>query len=261
MLQEVYHGLRRGPVLRVALEDLVKQGKAVAVDRQSQDHLFAIRTRVARIAALGLGIGLGQPLEIPAQRIAQGRAAHPVRNGQLRLGRDEPVEDEHTHQLRYVLTETHVAKNAVQFQPLPERVPHMDRPRLAVLLRLHPFRQNPNRLTLFLRRYLWPLGAGGHNLGDERLSLLIGRLEEVALTDQGFLHPMYEFKPLVPRLGPQIAQRTDGTLPGSLGRVDRFHEQVILVDLVLVLASRGANVHEPLCTPNSFTNQEQFHKL
>jgi hypothetical protein len=62
--QAVEHGRQRGAILGVAGEDFVGDREALAADHQADHDLLAVRAPVARVAALRLGIGGGEPFEI-----------------------------------------------------------------------------------------------------------------------------------------------------------------------------------------------------
>ena len=60
----IEHGRQAGAVLGVAVEDFVRLGKAVAVDDETDDHLLAVGALVARVAALGAGVGQRLAFEV-----------------------------------------------------------------------------------------------------------------------------------------------------------------------------------------------------
>ena len=60
----VEHGGQGGAVLGIAGEHLMGDRKAVAIDNEADHHLLAVRTMVARIAALRLRVGQGLALEV-----------------------------------------------------------------------------------------------------------------------------------------------------------------------------------------------------
>src|SRR6202035_2904173 len=69
--QQIQHGGERGAVLRVAGKHFVSDGKAVAIDHQSDHDLLAVRTMIARVAALGLGVAGTLAFEISRGEIVE----------------------------------------------------------------------------------------------------------------------------------------------------------------------------------------------
>src|SRR6516165_7800049 len=67
----VEHGLERGDVLGITGKYLVADGKAFAPHNETDDHLLALRSAVAIMTALGLGVRLGQTLEIKRGQIVE----------------------------------------------------------------------------------------------------------------------------------------------------------------------------------------------
>src|ERR1035441_10890113 len=62
--------------MSVARQYLVRQRKAVAVDGQPNEDLFAIRAVVAGVAALGLGVGQGAAFKVRDRKSTRLNSSH-----------------------------------------------------------------------------------------------------------------------------------------------------------------------------------------
>ena len=69
--QHLEHGGERRAVLGIAGKHLVSDGKAVAIDHQSDHDLLAVGTMIARVAALGLGVAGAHAFEISRGEIVE----------------------------------------------------------------------------------------------------------------------------------------------------------------------------------------------
>ena len=92
--ERVEHRRQACAVLGVAVEDLVCLGEAVAVDDQTDDHLLAVGALVARVAALGAGIGQRLTFEVRGGQVVEEDGLVEVE--QLSLALDEVGFDECT---------------------------------------------------------------------------------------------------------------------------------------------------------------------
>jgi hypothetical protein len=69
--EAVEHRLQCGDILGVAGKYLVADGKPFAPDHEPDDHLLALRSAVAIMAAFSLGVGRCQALEIERAQIVE----------------------------------------------------------------------------------------------------------------------------------------------------------------------------------------------
>ena len=71
LLQGLQHLIDGRPILAIAVEDLMGFGKALPVEHQADDDLFAVRPLIARITSLSLGIALAFALEVSRGQIVE----------------------------------------------------------------------------------------------------------------------------------------------------------------------------------------------
>ena len=72
--------------MSVARQYLVRQRKAVAVDGQPNEDLFAIRAVVAGVAALGLGVGQGAAFKVSGGDVVEKQGLVQTKQSSLALG-------------------------------------------------------------------------------------------------------------------------------------------------------------------------------
>ena len=85
-LERAEHLIQGSGVVAIAGKDFVRPGKAVAVEHQAHHHLFAVGALVARIAALGLRIALGQTFEVGRGEIVEQQRVVEVKQGLFAFG-------------------------------------------------------------------------------------------------------------------------------------------------------------------------------
>src|SRR6516162_644819 len=59
----------------------MRLGKSIPIQHQAYHHLFAVRTLIAGVSALGLGIGFGLALKIGGSQVVQKNAVLDIEEG------------------------------------------------------------------------------------------------------------------------------------------------------------------------------------
>jgi hypothetical protein len=166
---------------------------------------------------------------------------------------DQAVERHRAAQLACPLTQARFLQDRLDPQPLPELIPHVDRPGLARLLAAHGAGHDGDLFLAWFdaggQRLLILLGAApsraGLELGDEafQFGIRAGRGEQILLAGEGVLQLTGELQPLLFGTRGEVAERADDFLAGAFGSEVAFDEEVVEVGLALVGPRGFADVH------------------
>lgn len=193
-----------------------------------------------------------QPAEVDAENVGKRRAPDPIRHGVLGARCDQPIEHHRTGQPLHGGGQPAVAQNAVELEALPELIADMDRTGLTMPLggdarwiHLDQGCAGCSRRCRRGRRDLVAVVGGAscahstNNVGD----FVVGRIEQIVLTDQGILDLARKLEPFRARSRAQVAERADRLLARAVRGVDGLHQYIIGVRPALIRPNRLADVH------------------
>ena len=180
-----------------------------------------------------------QPREVLSQNVPHRRAADPVGHGPFRKRTDQPVKRHRFAQQTPTLRQARTAENLAHPQAPPHLMPDVHGPGFPCLLQFNPLHIDGDPFCP--RLGLSPAPAPPSPL-QQSLGSFIGSFQP-KLAVQGRLQLVGQGQPFFWGCRGQIAQRANGSLAGSLGSLNRLHQQVVRVLLALVDATGFSDIY------------------